>query len=89
MEFHDHIWNRYDKCIQISTNMSGIGSLIREIYVNNSEICSKTNARLLRVKVLRVTFNIMMAKILGMSFINRVATLRHFGPRMNFAVHCL
>ena len=31
VEFHDHIWNRNEKCIQISTNMPGIGSLIREI----------------------------------------------------------
>ena len=23
--FHDHIWNRHEKCIQISTNMPGIG----------------------------------------------------------------
>ena len=31
VEFHDHIWNHNVKCIQISTNMPGIGSLIREI----------------------------------------------------------
>ena len=31
LEFHDHIWNHHEKCIQISTNMPGIGSLIREI----------------------------------------------------------
>ena len=31
--FHDHIWNHHEKCIQISTNMPGIGSLIREIDV--------------------------------------------------------
>ena len=40
MEFHDHIWNHHEKCIQINTNMPGIGSLIREIAV-----LSKTNAR--------------------------------------------
>ena len=28
-EFHDHIWNHQEKCIQMSTNMTGIGSLIR------------------------------------------------------------
>ena len=33
VEFHDHIWNKHKKCIQISTNMPGIGSLIREIAV--------------------------------------------------------
>ena len=38
MEFHDHIWNQHDKCIQISTNMPVIGSQIREIAVTMSEI---------------------------------------------------
>ena len=38
LEFHDHIWKQRQKCIQISTNMPGIGSLIREIDVNISEI---------------------------------------------------
>ena len=38
VEFHDHIWNHHEKCIQISTNMPGIGSLIREIAVEISEI---------------------------------------------------
>ena len=33
VEFHDHIWNHHEKCIQISINMPGIGSLIREIHV--------------------------------------------------------
>ena len=36
-EFH-HIWNHNEKCIQISTNMPGIGSLIREIDVKISEM---------------------------------------------------
>ena len=31
LEFHDHIWNHNEKCIQTSTNMPGIGSLIHEI----------------------------------------------------------
>ena len=35
---HDHIWNHNEKCIQISTNMPGIGSLIREIDIEISEI---------------------------------------------------
>ena len=34
LEFHDHIWNHHVKCIQISTNMPGIGSLIREKDIN-------------------------------------------------------
>ena len=55
LEFHGHIWNHHDKCIQQGTNMPGIGSLIREIDINISEIleskhnlCSvlKTNTRL-------------------------------------------
>ena len=32
LEFHD-TWNHHGKCIQISTNMPGIGSLIRELDV--------------------------------------------------------
>ena len=38
MEFHDHIWNHNENCIQISTNMPGIGSLIHGIAVEISEI---------------------------------------------------
>ena len=38
VEFHDHIWNHNEKCIQISTNMPGFGSLIREIAVEISEM---------------------------------------------------
>ena len=50
MEFHDHIWNHYEKCIQNSTNKPGIGSLICEIAVKISEILlSKTNARVVSV----------------------------------------
>ena len=32
------IWNPHEKCIQKSTKMPGVGSLIREIYVNISAI---------------------------------------------------
>ena len=38
VEFHDHIWNHNEKWIQISTNMPCIGSLIREIAVEISEM---------------------------------------------------
>ena len=38
VKFHGHIWNHNENCIQISTNMPGIGSLIRQIAVNISEI---------------------------------------------------
>ena len=31
LEFHDRSWNHYEKCIKKSTNVPGIGSLIREI----------------------------------------------------------
>ena len=41
MEFHDHIWNHHEKWIRISTNKPGVGSLIREIVVNISEIMRK------------------------------------------------
>ena len=33
IEFHYYIWNHHGKCIEISTNMPGNGSLIREIKV--------------------------------------------------------
>ena len=33
VEFHYHIWNHHEKCIQISTNMPGIGLVIREIVI--------------------------------------------------------
>ena len=38
LEFGDHIWNHYEKCIHISTNMPVIGSLISEIAVKMSEM---------------------------------------------------
>ena len=38
VKFHDHIWNHSEKYIQISTKMPGIGSLIREIAVEMSEM---------------------------------------------------
>ena len=38
VEFQDYICNQYGKCIQKSINMQGIGSFIREIDVNISEI---------------------------------------------------
>ena len=38
VEFRDHIWNHHEKYIQISTNMPCIGSLIREIDVEISEM---------------------------------------------------
>ena len=47
LEFHDHIWNHYEKCIQMSTNMPGIGSWIREIDVKMPKF-EKANRLLLR-----------------------------------------
>ena len=38
VEFHDHIWYRNERCIQISTHMTSIGSLIREIAIEISEM---------------------------------------------------
>ena len=48
VEFHDHIWNQYEKCIQISTNMPSIGLVIMlyalTIWDVIIEICfKKTN----------------------------------------------
>ena len=37
LEFYDYIWNRHEKCIQISTNMPGIGLGICEIAVEVSQ----------------------------------------------------
>ena len=34
----DNIWNHHEKYIKISTNMPGIGSLIREIHVKITQI---------------------------------------------------
>ena len=38
LKFHAYIWNHHEKCIQKSTNMPGIGSIIREIAVKISEM---------------------------------------------------
>ena len=37
LEFGHYIWNPYEKYIQKSSNMPGIGSLIRELDVKISE----------------------------------------------------
>ena len=55
LESGDHIWNHHEKCIQISTNMPGIGLVIREIgwkcWKNPKTISDgKTNGRVLRIK---------------------------------------
>ena len=42
-EFCDYIWNHHKKFKQISTNMPGIGSIIRELDVKMSEIWKKQN----------------------------------------------
>ena len=49
LEFLDHIWNHHDKYIQMSTNMPGIGSLIREIDVKMSKFEKATNAKVLNM----------------------------------------
>ena len=41
--FNYHKWNRNEKCIQISANMPGSGSLIREIAFKISEISESKN----------------------------------------------
>ena len=56
MEFCNHIWNHHEKCIQLSTNIPGIGSLIGEIAVKFWE--SETDLRPVKLisefKVLKV-----------------------------------
>ena len=60
VKVHDHIWNHHEKCIQLSTNMPGIGSVIREIAGKMSEIstildsfCSeKNNTRVVSVNAI-------------------------------------
>ena len=45
LEFSDYIWNHHEKCIQISTNMPGIGSLTHVKYMyklQTSEKAKKT-----------------------------------------------
>ena len=58
LEFGYYIWNPYEKCIQKSPNMPGIGSLIIEIEVKivrnlikaNKLLLIKTSSRVLSVK---------------------------------------
>ena len=56
-KFHDHIWQHHEICIQQSTNMPVIGSLIREIDTNISEICERKHSVKLipAFKVLKIT----------------------------------
>ena len=55
LEFHDYIWNHHMKCIQISTNMPGIGSVIHEIAIEmlkiNTILRVKPHGRVQCVKV--------------------------------------
>ena len=59
IEFHNYICNHHGKCIQISTNMSSISSVIPEIDIKiqifeecKITLLSKTNARILSVKLI-------------------------------------
>ena len=56
VEFLDHIWNRHKKCIQQSTTMPGIGSLISEIDVQIQKF-EKAN-RLCSVKRMPSFYNV-------------------------------
>ena len=49
IELHYCIWNQHGKCIQISTNMPGIGSSISEIS-EISEVSFECNQFLAREK---------------------------------------
>ena len=50
LEFHDHFWNRTEKYIPLSTNMAGIGSLIREIDVKFQKCEQAKNNNFVSVK---------------------------------------
>ena len=50
VKFHNQIWNHNEKCIQISTNMLGIGSLICEIAVEISEMWESLHQTYLSVR---------------------------------------
>ena len=60
LEFGYYIWKPYEKCIQKSPNMPGIGSLIRETDVRivrnlmkaNKLLFSNTSSSILSVKIL-------------------------------------
>ena len=54
LEFHDHIWNHHEKCIQISTNMPGIGSLICEIGLEMKELWGEKYLFFARDSITRV-----------------------------------
>ena len=41
MKSRDNIWNHHEKYIKTSTNMPGIGSLIRKIHVKITEKCER------------------------------------------------
>ena len=44
VEFHFYIWNHNEKCIKVSTNMLGIGLIIREIVIEMSEFGKNKNS---------------------------------------------
>ena len=64
LEFHDHIWNHNERYIR--TNMPGIGSLIREIYIK-----CKRNYEKAKLLLLSKT----NARILGVNYVNRIITM--------------
>ena len=55
VEFHDYIWNHREKCIQISTNMPGIGhdwlsNFVKYLLkIANFEKLTKTNFALAKI----------------------------------------
>ena len=79
MEFHAHIWNHHEKCIQKSTNMPGIGSIIREIAfkfqkceIANTILLSETNARVVSVKQMDTVSDCMDQQSVTMYWVFRV-----------------
>ena len=60
VEFHVHIWIHHKKCIQISTNIPGIGSVNREITVKTTILLSKTNDRVRSIKIFQLCSSSLM-----------------------------
>ena len=92
VELHDHIWNHHEKCIQISTNIPGIGSVIPEITCEmlafektNTILFSKTNARVLSVKShVSITGNPTHLNAFCMVIPNMITKIQHDNSKSDY-----
>ena len=62
VEFHYHIWNHHEKCIQISTNMPSIGLVIPEITFGMLENKSMLHGKTKLVKCIITGSNVLKLK---------------------------